>query len=59
MEANVVQASEFIDELGLTSFGSAENTPELTLWERITARPIRRLFALYAKQQRARRLERI
>ena len=56
LEANVVQASGFIDELGLTDFGSAENTPELTLWERVMARPIRRLFALYVKQQRERKL---
>ena len=56
LEANVVQASGSIDELGLTDFGSAENTPGLSLWERIMARPIRGLFALYAKQQQERRL---
>jgi hypothetical protein len=56
LEANVVQASGFIGELGLTDFGSAANTPKLTLRQRIMARPIRRLFALYIKQQRERRL---
>ncbi len=55
LEANVVQVSDFIGELGIGEYRSAESTPPLSWWQRATAPPIRRLLALYVEQERSRR----
>ncbi len=55
LEANVVQASDFIGELGIGEYRSAESTPALSWWQRATAPTIRRLLALYVEQEHSRR----